>query len=502
MGRALRKLSPIAVPAKASLDDLLHTMEGALKQVADENRTSILEHLGLVGPGPGRHSVPLLTDCDRSLLKDDCESSAQLAVLCRMAILSAPDTVDGLQKLLEEWPMFKNFTPRCYSLLSQIVNRGAQMLRSGALKVTTAVGLATSAAASDVQKLTAEFSGHCFNVACVTTPPAPAPGLAASELPAMDKLSFAIMEGTAPSCSILVSETTPQIPVKIWQHPGNPKGFTTKIMSFNQYCNALAQGVNELTRVINAPNGGRVEGGGWPIHGAAVTGWTSTQVLMNSLDSDPESYLEFYNRVVYMGWKCSPGASGCMPIERCQATPAGGHVPATPQFLTGCHPYHLNDRTLQAIDAFVPSDKQPVMDAIMDEAHPPLVDEAALKRLSEYWAPCSPFSDVNNQRRFITSREEGVEYVRVACMETPGIPEFVPLVCLAKHTAFKLADKINMERADSDGARFVSEDRPQGTGFHGFLEIPCKAVIPTAINSLRRALKMLNWPGYVCMGEE
>ena len=75
-------------------------------------------------------------------------------------------------------------------------------------------------------------------------------------------------------------------------------------------------------------------------------------------------------------------------------------------------------------------------------------------------------------------------------------------MCLAKHTAFKLADKINSERADSDGARFVSEDKPQGTGFHGFIEIPCKAVIPTAMNSLRRALKMLGWPGYVPMGDE
>ena len=489
MGRSLRKLSAITVPPKATLEDCRCCMEGALRQVAEEGRTSILDHLGLFGPGPGRSSVPLLSDCDCSLLKDDCESSAQLAVLCRLALMIAPNMADGLQKILGAWPMFKNFTPRCYSLMSQIINRGAEMLRSGTLKVTTAVGLATSAAASDVLKKTAEFNGHCFNIACVA---------------AADRLSFAIMEGTAPSCSILVSETTPQIPVKLWHTPGNPRAFTTRIMSFNQYCNALAQGVNELTRVRNAPNGGRTQGGGWPIKGPPVTGWTSTSILMNSLDSDPESYLEFYNRVVHMGWKCSPGASGCMPIEQCQRTPglAEPRVSIMPRFLAGCHPYHLNDRSLQAIDACVPSDKQPVMDAVMDEAHPPLVDESALKRLAAYWAPCSPFSDVNNQRRFIMSREEGVEYVRVACMETPGVPEFVPLVCLAKHTAFKLADKINSERADSDGARFVSEDKPQGTGFHGFIEIPCKAVIPTAMNSLRRALKMLGWPGYVPMGDE
>jgi hypothetical protein len=474
-----------------------------------------LEHLGIPGPVPGRKTkVPVLSDVNCSLVMDDCESTAELATMIKMALMDSPDTPEGLRRAIGDWPMFREFTGACYAKLSAIVNRGVEMLRSGALKITTAVGLATSAAASDEKsQAAAEFSGHCFNISCVTTGKKRERGfdfdnfvipIGDAEEPAEPpRLHFAIMEGTAATSALRVTPSSPQILATLFSRESGEQ--VTKVMSFNQYASGLAQAVNELTRVINAPNGGRQAGGGWPLRAPPVTGWTSSELLMNSLDSSRDSYLEFYNRIIFMGWKCNPAASGCMPVEvQHRAQAASSSTQQQPTILSGCHPYDLNNQLLQAIDAFVPSEHKDTMDAIMNEAHPPIVDEAVLRRISEYWAPCSPFADLNSERQGLLT--PGVEYVRVACMESPGIPELVPAICMAKHAAFELADKINRERPDSDGVRFVSGNRgaprPEGTGFHGFLEIPVRSSIPTALSSLRRALVLLHWPGYVPTGHE
>ena len=501
------------MPENATVQDLFATFERTLQQMS----TGVhyggvqLEHLGIPGPVPGRGSrVPALSEVNCSLVMDDCESTAELATMCKMAFLDSPDTPGGLQSAVGHWPMFRDFTPPCYVKLSAIVNRGVHMLRSGALKITTAVGLATSAAASDEKSQeNAEVSGHCFNIACVTTgkshdrnfdfddlviPIGDAAAKEAAKEPL--KLHFAIMEGTAATSSTRVTPNSPQILALLYSRQSG--AHVTKVMSFNQYASGLAQAVNELTRVINSPNGGRQAGGGWPLRAPPVTGWTSSELLMNSLDSSKDSYLEFYNRIMFMGWKCHPDASGCMPVEIQEKDQQQQLI------LGGCHPYELNNQMLQAIDAVVPTEHKAVMDNIMNEAHPPIVDEAVLRRISELWAPCSPFAEVNSERRALLA--PGVEYVRMACMETPGIPELAPGICLAKHAVFELADKINRERPDSDGVRFVSgrlgKAKPEATGFHGFLEIPVRSTIPTALSSLRRALVHLCWPGYVPVGDE
>ena len=461
------------------------------------------EYLGLEDSAETQpHATPLLSDVNVSLLQDDCESSGGLATECRMTLRDAPDTPAGLRAAIGDWPMFRGYTDKCYDLSSRFVNRAVAMLKNGDLKIAVAVGLATGAAASDEKTSTdSDYSGHCFNVACVTTGEAPKGKkfdmddfvIPLSHSPDQGgggrrTLHFAIMEGTAPTNTYRVTPSSPQIVATMYATQDGQSHPVTKVLPFTQYVSNLAQAVNELTRVINTPNGGRQAGGGWPLRAPPVTGWSSSELLMNSLDSVRESHLEFYNRVIFMGWKCLPTSSGCMPVEICD--------PASPEssILTGCHPYELNNQRLQAIDALIPDEHRGVMDAIMNEAHPPLVDEGVLRRIAEYWAPCSPLAGVNADRH--TYLDPTVKYVRVACMESPGIPELVPAICLAKHMVFQLADKINRERPDSDGVRFISSPRPEGTGFRGFLEVPDKSHTPTAPDSTRQALAALGFPGY------
>jgi hypothetical protein len=508
LGRTVRKLSPIPLPPTPSMAELHAIVERCLQQMAVGVHCGSAEvaYLGLEESANTRpHAVSLLSDMNVSLLKDDCESSGQLATEARMSLMDAPDTPEGLRAAIGDWPMFAAFTDKCYAQQSRFINRAVPMLRSGTLKIAVAVGLAEGAAASDKKNATdADYSGHCFNVACVTTGGSQAKGgfdiddfvfplndewAEVGTHPAGPQLRFAIMEGTAPTNTYRVTPSSPQIVATMFNTQDGHARPVTKVLPFTQYVSNLAQVVNELTRVINAPNGGRAPGGGWPLRAPPVTGWTSSELLMNSLDSCKDSYLEFYNRVIFMGWKCKPDASGCMPVETCKQPAESGT-----QFLTGCHPYELNNQHLQAIDALVPSEHQAVMDAIMNEAHPPLVDESVLRRIADYWAPCSPFADVNADRH--TRLDPSLKYVRVACMESPGIPELVPAICLAKHMVFQLADKINRERPDSDGVRFVSSPKPEGTGFHGFLEVPDRSHTPTAPDSVRKACALLDFPGY------
>ena len=90
--------------------------------------------------------------------------------------------------------------------------------------------------------------------------------------------------------------------------------------------------------------------------------------------------------------------------------------------------------------------------------------------------------------------------MRVASMETPAIPEFVDPICRMKSLVCDLTNEINMACADSDGA-FIQCTR-EGTGCHLFIDVPVRACAPTIIHSMRVALKRLNYPGYVPVGDE
>jgi hypothetical protein len=495
LGRTVRTLSPLTIPPKSTVQDLRTILEATPRQMcmertltADIQHTHLMDCCALASEPAQVESF--LSDCPTSVLDDDCESSAYFALLCRTTVLGFPESPTELQPALQKWALFDNFTSRCFSLLSQFCNRGVRMLKDKTLLLVTTVGLATGASAADVVNKKASYNGHCFNIGCVTPPDGGKP-------------SCFILEGTASMKQVRVTADSPKVTVKIWRPPGQPVGFDTHVVDMPTYLTLLGQAVSTLTQVINAPNGGRVVGGGWPVGGPGITGWLGSQMVMHSLDSDPSTYLSFYNRIMYMGWPCSSEGRGCMPVQTAPVQvgtdPDAKTIP--PSLLAGCHPYALNDCMLRAVDATIQQDKLDIMGAIMNEATSPMVDHSVFKRLSTYWAPCVPLSDVNV--RATAAREHGVEYVRVACMETPGIPELAPLICQAKRELFKAAQKINDARPDSDGARFLCEEEAPfsvGTGCHCFIDVPQRSVTCTAVDSLRQGLKQCSWPGYVAMG--
>jgi hypothetical protein len=509
----VRPLAPIAIPNKPSIKDLQNIMENSARSMCIGSGGLTHSHLMADVGGPVEDFKGVLTECLTHILGDDCESSAFLATLARMTVLSMPDCPEKLRAILSTWPVFKEFTPKCFALMSQICNRGANMLRSGILQITTAVGLATGASASDVKKKTADYNGHCFNVGKITTS-APSGICGLNDAEDMGGTGTAgvkcfLLEGTASMTEERCLRDSVQVPVKLWHHPGQTAGFETRVLELGQYWTMLGQAVSSLTQVINSPNGGRLTGGGWPMQGPPVTGWVTSQIVCNSLDSDPSSYLEFYNRVMYTGWECIQEGRGCMPVEE---THQGAGVSDEPGpianttnnsasgYVLGCHPYDLNNAALRAVNATVPQERYELMSAIMNEATPPLVDHSVLKKLSEYWAPCQALIDINTKAA--ARREPGVEYVRISCMETPCIPEFAPIICISKHVIAEDTNEINLARPDSDGVIVTCEPKQVGTGCHLHLDCPRGTRVPTVIHSLRTALKKRNWPGYIIVGDE
>jgi hypothetical protein len=108
--------------------------------------------------------------------------------------------------------------------------------------------------------------------------------------------------------------------------------------------------------------------------------------------------------------------------------------------------------------------------------------------------------DINNDAA--SMREPGVQYVRVGFMESPAIPEFTPIFFQAKCKVAKRTNEINASRPDSDKAFVYAPKTPVGSGLHFFIEVAVKPQIPTIIHSMRQALKELNFPGYIPMGDE
>lgn len=462
-----------------------------------------LTHESLIECGaPSRPPQFHLTSMLLSMLADDCESSTELAVLARNTLRDfAYDSpvVSGrlgggpgpgvgsmaLYETLSSWPLFQSFTPNCYRLMSQICMRGAEMLKSGTLQICTTVGMATNASAGEEEQGNAEYCGHCFNVGRVFTQ---ATGTGHQN----DGVYCFLLEGTAPMDEFHVPSLTHalKVPVKVWREPGQGNGFDVKSVLFHEYLALLSRSVACLTQIINSPNGGHSVGGGIPpTSGMTLHGWLAGHTFSPSLHSDPAVRMGFYHRVMCTGLSNSSDVKGSVPVEQAKDAP---------KYIAGCHPYSLSNLDLRGLDVAVSSDTLQLTTAIMNEAHPPLVDHAVFKRLSDLWAPCASLASVNAHHP--NRRLTGTPYVRVACMETPAIPEFVEPICRIKALVCDLTNRINLSRKDSDGA--CIQCRREGTGCHVFIDVPVKEGAPTIIHSLRSALKHLDYPGYVPVGDE
>jgi hypothetical protein len=504
LGRVVRDLYPVEVPTGTPLSQLQELVDSLLEGSSHTYRR-------LDASASNHDRIPPLTRVDTGALYDDCESTAGLATLAKKTCMLIPQDPDLLSKLCsragpsgpmgiapnpanpvqsqcEGWPLFDSYTPRDWELMARFFTRGNAMLESGQLRIMTTVGLATNASAADVKADNASYNGHCFNVGFLDTPN-------------MDRPIAFILEGTAPKIDVKVTATSPRVTARVCKTLAGKKitasgdGWETETLTMSDFATALGRQVLEMTRILNAPNGGRPQEGGWPTKGK-IQGWLASTMVMNSLDSDPDTELRFYHRIMYAGWPCTETGLGCMPVEEPGTAANLGNNPTNDfqqALKAGCHPYSLHNMDIRGFDGGIPPEKIRMMSQIMNEAMPPMADDSVFQQLANYWIPCESLEDINV--RETAMREKGIDYLRVSAMETPSVPEFVPIILEAKRQLINRANQINMAHPNSDG--IIGSVVALGTGVHCFLDIPQRDIKQlTYLDSLRQALEELNWPGF------
>jgi hypothetical protein len=293
-------------------------------------------------------------------------------------------------------------------------------------------------------------------------------------------------------------------------------------MDLSSLLNPLGSTVQLLSQMINSPNGaGMPQEGGWPFK-CKVSGWMARTTVMNSLDVDAKYPLRFYNRILYTGWSCTSSGQGCLPVKE-EGTSLRGALERNStsrmkkdddqKRFMGCHPYDLSDLQLRGLSAELNSEEHKLMGEIMEETTAPMVDKRVLQQISEFWVPCLSLESVNQKKPGLHA--EGMKYVRVAAMETPGVPEYIPLILEAKGQLMSLTNSINLARPDSDG--IVCSTCALGTGVHILIDVPdfspagnprvssgaldgddVRAVGArklTFIKSMKEAMVKIGWPG-------
>lgn len=373
-----------------------------------------------------------------------------------------------LRRQLDHWPLFKSWTDSDMELMARYMHRGIGLLGSGRLQFCTAAGIAKSAALGGEQAA-ARYNGHCHNI-----------GLLKRE--GGEPMPF-LLEGTAPMYQILLTDATPTMTVKV----RTDTTYEPRVVDMGRFLSMLGQTFSALTQVIDSPNGGKAQGGGWPLP-EPLTGWISSTMVLPALQSNQKFELNFYNRVMYAGLVCTPQGAGCMPVEE--------HLDGIVERVAGCHPYQLGDLELRGVSACVTEEERQLLRRVMNEAHPPTVPESQLLQLAENWVACGPLSEMNAHAR--SMQKQGVQYLFASFMETPCCADYVPVIYEAKRALIERMNQINLAREDSDG--IYGEVVMLGTGVHGKLFVPQRAGAEgntthlTVVQSLLQSMKEVEWP--------
>jgi hypothetical protein len=470
-GRNTRKVGKINVTKTMSMEQL----KALFKQppLPAGSVTSLNPEISVLPREPDLCGA--LPDLYLGLLFDDCESSAWFARLVKKASLlmfqqlnqgCSTQRAENLKKLCQGWNVFKCFTGSSWHLMTRIFDRANTMLSSGSLKIMTGVGLATNASAAEEEADTAQYCGHCFNVGVLQTPMMPKPS------------SF-LLEGTAPMYQIKVTATSPRVTVHLFEDQSGTKPPVVKDLHMAEFLSLLSGEILALTQVINKPNGMVERKGGWPMD-MDVRGWITKTMVMSSLDSDPDTHLSFYHRIVYMGLSCADGGLGCMPMKE---DASGVSV--------GCHPYDLANVQLRGLGANLPPETVGLMTDIMNEISPPMAPAELVQTLANNWIPCRALEQVNVEG----VREQGVSYHRVVAMESPCAPEYLSIIHEAKRRLVEEANRLNRAQPDSDG--IILTAMLEGLSSLVCADVPDRNIATlTIVKNLRQALLNIKWNGY------
>lgn len=497
-GREIRAKQPVSVRKGATLEEIMGQFHQADDSMGSRDMGHRLLRAHTTSASGETHHLFKLKEMSTQIIDDDCESSTLLAKIAKKTsmayhhsvrmqarLISGPGRSGGeaLRSACAEWPVFKQYTPKSWDLMACVFDRGNTMLEKGHLRIMSTIGLATSASAAEVAMDPSSLNGHCFNVGCIKTP-------------SMKKSKCVLLEGTAAMIMLPVTDESTRYVVDVYE--GNVKK-GCEVMDLPSLLSPLGGTVMMLSQIVNAPIGvGFPAKGGWPFE-CQVTGWLGRTMVMNSLETDPKFPLRFYNRILFTGWSCTSSGQGCIPVK--EEDDLEEDMKCYDKVM-GCHPYDLSDTRLRCLSADLSADENQLMADIMEETTPPMVDPRVLQQISDFWVPCQPIEGIN-QRNKKGVRAEGVTYVRVVAMETPGVPEYIPLMLEAKGQLMSLTNSINSTRPDSDG--IVCSVCALGTGVHILIDVPDYARCSDAasepprqltfVDSMKQAMLKIGWPG-------
>ena len=471
-GRTIRDVGKIPVHDRMTLAELMSLFHqqplppGAIRPLVP----------GSSFPPSQQLAEGVLPELYLSICTDDCESSslaarmAKLAVLCftKSHVDKQPEArAQALQDACKDWRVFKSFTPVSWKLMGRFVDRLGGMLVNKYLRIMTAVGLATNASLAEEETDRAEYCGHCFNVGYIQT----------------ESMTFAtpfLLEGTAAMFSLHVDASTPRVTVKLVDSATDKHTGESKVMDMPSFLSALSGTVLFLSTVINAANGGVGDKLGWPLP-VQVRGWLAKTNVTPALSSAPETHMGFYNRIMYMGWPCTVGGHGCMPVQET----------VDKKINAGCHPYDLAKLDLRGVDATLPVGAVSLMVDIMEEAVPPQARVEVVREIANKWIPCRPLEVVNRELGLV--RKPGVVYHRVVCMESPCAPEYLSIVHEARRRLADETNQINDALPDSDGIRLYS--LLEGVDDLLCIDVEDKTIANlTVVQSMKQAMINLAWP--------
>lgn len=433
------------------------------------------------------HSQPWAPRC-RAMLQDDCETSATAGMLAKRTVATQDMSAEAFRRGAAGYTALANWTDECFQQAGAFFTRLQGMLCTGKLAVSTVVGLAGGACASE-KNMTAggdgqpsidslgDLGGHCFAVMRFMDNEAETEE---------DGLYVCLLEGTTCMRTYHDRPEGPQYTVCVGTMGKEGK---SQRLPMSQFLSILCNVVSMETQVVN-----RVVGCNFPcmhgIEGAReVAGFVRPTVIMRCLHSLDRSSpagcdVPFYKWCVYTGMTGEQADLGMVPIDDLE-------YKKKDLLGAGCRPAVLADSKLRGLVLSPDAEDRREGSDILDEVWPPMADSATFKALLNLWETLPPLKGVNGGLGSL--KRKGVSYTSISCMESPASPAVVDVMYELNRSLVEEANRINLARPDSDGIFLVVDKL--GTGLVKTLHVPEVSQSLTFCKSLKEAKAQLGWPG-------
>ena len=444
------------------------------------------------------------TEISRCLGKDDCESSAMLALLLGKTIQHADLSAENLRQATRDWEAFQNYTAESYEFSSRVLTRIQADLKAGNIQLAPVVGLAGGASVDNdkgggettdgdagdylarlrerVEKEKQlidrnQAGGHCF-------------GMLRMLHPDTQQVYNMILEGTNSTRILSESEI---FPVKVSVTMGKSKRGEpiSKQISMNScdFLSALSHIVSVVSQVCVADNGQDAPcRGGLRLPNKDDNKDNSCVIRsqMGIFEKDPA----FYKWILHMGLVSDKFVS----VIPCSMN----KWESDDKLAAGMFPGETNNGDSNALVVskdMYPQESMDLCSQYLNEVYMPIAEDSEFARLTNMWAKLEPLENVNSEASKLMQRD--VKYIVMNSMETPMAPALTPVILAAKQ---KLCNEVNERQArDSKSDGIVAWVTEHGTGVVWSTAVPVgldKEV--TFIRHLREAAVKLGFAGATC----